>query len=194
MSPYHNTVYIAGPDNFGTFNWGLPYAIEGGNPNINNYDLICDTAGLNNWFTVGVVSGNQGSVTDANFTSHVNTPRWRVKTDWNISCAPTRIINTSRSNIKHSISLSIPISTLDIAVAIYPNPAKDNVTIELSSLIKNGELKIVNVLGETVYNETVIASSGKTTKQINTSNFAKGVYMVIVESNTAKIIKNLVVN
>lgn len=197
LSPYHNTIYIAGPDNNGTFNWGLPYAIEGGDPNIANYNLICQYQGTP-WFSVGAVSGTQSSVTDATFLTNSNQPlvEWRVKTDWTTSCDPTRAsINTSRSNIKHpGVITNVSAETFNLGINLYPNPAKDNLTVELSFLTKNAQLRIINVLGQTVFSEIVIASTGKTTKQINTSNLSKGIYSVVIESNSTKVIKKLVVN
>ncbi len=198
MSLYHNTIYIAGPDNNGNFDWNLPYAIEGGDPNVANYRLYCDTLN-SNWFEVGAVAGTQANVADPDYLSHSIYPQtqWYVQTDWTTVCTPTRAaINTSRSNIKHPniITGVLPIVGIDNTFAIYPNPAKDNVTIELSSLGKNAQLKIVNVLGQTVFNETLIATSGKIVKKINTGNFVKGVYLVVVETGTTKVLKKLVIN
>lgn len=200
LSLFHKTVFITGPDNFGTFQISPMYEIENQVTPVTNYVLICDTT--NNtipWFGVGTVAGTVSSVTDADYATHKNNAnaQWRVKSDWSITCDPTRApINTTRSNIKRpGISIGIlSIEGLDAAVSIYPNPAKDNVTIELSSLTENAQLKIVNVLGQAVYSENIIASSVKTVKQINTANFAKGVYTVVVETNKAKVLKKLVVN
>lgn len=195
LSPYHNTIYILDIGS-GQFSWNVPYTIEGEANPVTNYILICDTAGLNSWFPVGTVAGTQTLAVDADFANHTNDPEWRVKTDWSISCEPTRIINTTRSNIKRpSINIGIlPVTKLEAAVSIYPNPANDNVTINLSTLNQNAQLKIINVLGQTMFNEIIIASSGKKVKQINTSGFAKGVYSVVIETNTTKLVKKLVVN
>ncbi len=200
LSLYHNTIYIAGPDNNGNFDWNLPYAIEGSDPNISNYRLLCDTS--NNtipWFEVGAVAGTQANVADADYLTHKNNPlaQWRVKTDWTTICEPTRAaISTTRSNIKRP-GISIGISYVEkpeIGISIFPNPAKDNVTIELSYLTENAQLKIINVLGQTVFNENIVASSGKKVKQINTANFAKGIYTVVLETKNTKALKKLVVN
>ena len=199
-SHYHNTIYIAGPDNNGNFDWNLPYAIENEDPNVVNYRLLCDTT-LGNlpWFQVGAVAGTQANVADVDYQSHKNNPgaRWFVKTDWSTACTPTRAaIVTSRSNIRHPgiINGILPVTSLDANITIYPNPAKDNVTIELLGVTKNVQLKIINTLGQIVFNEMIVAPSGKTTKQINTSYFAKGVYTVVVETSTTKTLKKLVVN
>ncbi|MES2287916.1 MAG: PKD domain-containing protein [Bacteroidota bacterium] len=196
LSPYHNTIYILDIGS-GQFSWNAPYSIEGAPNPVTNYNLICDTAGLNTWFVVGTVAGTQTLAVDANFADHTNSPIWRVKTDWSTSCDPTRApVNTSRSNKKAGV-ITIGIESaimLNAAVTVYPNPAKDNVTIEFSALTENAQLKIVNVLGQTVYNEIIIASSGKKVKQINTSNFTKGVYTVVIETSSEKVLKKLVVN
>ena len=196
LSPYHNTIYILDIGS-GQFSWNAPYTIEGEANPVLNYKLICDTAGLDAWFVVGTVAGTQTLAVDANFADHTNNPIWRVKTDWGISCDPTRApVNTSRSNKKAGIT-TIGIESavmLNAAVTVYPNPAKDNVTIAFSALTENAQLKIVNVLGQTVFNEIIIASPGKKVKQINTSNFTKGIYTVVVETSTEKVLKNLVAN
>ncbi len=131
-----------------------------------------------------------------NYASYPNA-NYRVDVDWGIGCSSTRVlISTSRSNIKHQgIALDIlPATANDIMVTLYPNPANDHIIIELSAVTKNAELKIINVLGQTVFNETIVASSDKIMKQINTENFAKGIYTVVIEMNTEKVFKKLVIN
>lgn len=72
---------------------------------------------------------------------------------------------------------------------IYPNPVKDVLTIELSS-VTNNKINIYNALGQLVLSELI------STKQVNlnTSNFTKGLYIVeILNGNSllhkAKIVK-----
>lgn len=200
LSPFHNTVYVDVNDGSGAFSWNSYLIEDGTDPVIAYYHLICDsTGGVQPWGNVASASGSQNTVTDVFYASRKLNPatKWRIITDWSITCDPTRApIITTRSNIKRpGISIGIlSIDVLDAAVSIYPNPAKDNVTIELSSLTENVQLKIVNVLGQAVYTENIIASSVKTVKQINTANFAKGIYTVVVETNKAKVLKKLVVN
>ncbi len=199
MSLWHNTVYMLDVGN-GQFTWNL-YGIEGGGSTIvSNYDLICDTANLNQWFNLATVAGTQTVAVDADFATHNmdSTAVWRVKTDWSVSCDPTRAaINTSRSNKKHSNLTTNGIATMsasDFGMKVYPNPAKDNLTIELAPLEKNAKLKLVNMLGQTVYNETITASAVKTIKQVDASNLSKGVYYVVLETATKTMTKKLVIN
>lgn len=66
---------------------------------------------------------------------------------------------------------------------ISPNPADAYLNISLGS-VENAVVRIVDVLGNAVYNETI--SNG--TKNIDVSNFKNGVYFVLVESPGIKSI------
>ncbi len=199
LSLYHNTIYIAGPDSAGNFDWNLPYAIEGSDPNIANYILMCDTTQNNStgWYSVGAVAGTQANVADPGYVNHQDA-QWFVKTDWTTECTATRAqINTSRSNKRPKGSLIIEniIKILpEGEIVVYPNPARNTVTIEFSTTTEKTQLRIINVLGQMVFNEFILAGSGKTIKQINTSAFTKGVYSVIVDNNKNKVVKKLIIN
>ena len=199
LSLYHNTIWIAGPDANGNFDWNLPYAIEGSDPNIDNYILMCDTTQdqSTGWYSVGAVAGTQANVADPGYVNHQNA-QWFVKTDWTTECTATRAtINTSRSNKRPTGNL-ITENTIKVLpegeIVVYPNPARNTVTIEFSTTTEKTQLKISNVLGQTVFNEFILAGSGKTIKQINTSAFTKGVYSVIVDNNKNKVVKKLIIN
>lgn len=64
---------------------------------------------------------------------------------------------------------------------VYPNPTKGVFTIDFKSEIKN--IKVVNILGEVVYNENIDAANAETTKKIDLSNFTNGVYIVNVSND-----------
>lgn len=199
MSPYHNTVYVV--NNSGSFTWNK-YEVEGiTTPLANQYILICDTAHLDAWFTRGSVAGTQTTVADPDFATLnlITTAEWRVKTDWAITCSPTRAaISTSRSNKKQSNGFIIngvnSLSIDELLMKVYPNPANDNVTIELAPSDKNVQLKIVNVVGQLVYNETIVANSIKTVKNLNVVTYPKGIYYVVLETNKKITTKKLVID
>ena len=196
LSPYHNTIYIIDAGS-GQFTWSIPYTIEGSPNPVANYVLLCDTANVDVWTPVGTVAGTQSSATDPGFSNHATIANWRVETAWSISCTPTRVVvNTTRSNIKHpSITIGTNSKLAIDATSIYPNPATDYVSIELPESILNANIRIMNSIGQIVVEQTITASgNSKTKKQINTSNFAKGIYTVAIESNKAKTFKKLVIN
>jgi hypothetical protein len=144
---------------------------------------------------VGSTAGTQNTLADPSYASYPN-GRWYVETVWGISCTATRAtVNTTRSNIRHS-ALSIGIDEkVDLSsVLVYPNPASEEVTIELSSSKENITLEIMNTIGQVVYQEVIISSSAKTLKTINTSGLTKGVYMITISTENNKVFKKLVIN
>lgn len=196
LSPYHNTIYIIDAG-LGQFTWSLPYAIEGAPNPVSNYVLLCDTANVDIWGPVGVVSGTQTSATDPGFSDHSSIANWRVKTNWSITCEPTRAtVNTTRSNIKHAaVGTGIIAFKGDPAsVFIYPNPAKDEVSVFLSPDIKNAVIKIINLMGQTVYEEKLQTSGGNLNLKLDVSGYSKGIYNVRIENGNSSVIKKLVIN
>ncbi|MBA3706763.1 MAG: T9SS type A sorting domain-containing protein [Bacteroidetes bacterium] len=185
LSPYHNTVYITYAGS-GQFNWNLPYTIEGGANPVANYDLICDLANTDSWFSTGTVAGTQPSATDPAFATRPGTARWRVRTVWSITCTPTRNqINTTRSNIKSSAATVNIVNNSMGQMLIYPNPASENLTIQYPAGYKKYQLQILNALGQVVYNEQLsgdTANNGLITKQVDVSLFRKGIYTLNMQT------------
>ncbi len=70
-------------------------------------------------------------------------------------------------------------------LAIYPNPAKETVTIETSRL-ENGlnSLKLFDLFGREVYEKILVSGSKTQEIKLNVSNFSEGVY--IVQLSTAE--------
>lgn len=197
MSPYHSTIYIT-DDGLGLFSWANPYTIEGAANPVTNYVLLCDTANVNVWGAVNTVGAAASSAMDPGFAFHSSVANWRVKTAWSIVCTPTRAtVNTTRSNIKHGglVTTGTGDASLNNSFAVYPDPAEDMVNIGFSPQVKKAEVRIVNMVGQLMYHETLdAASNSPITRQINITEFPKGVYMICVESAAATAYKKLIVN
>jgi len=58
---------------------------------------------------------------------------------------------------------------------VYPNPSRGIFNIDFKNEVKN--IKVANLLGEIVYNEDLDTSFYETTKTIDLSSFATGVYI-----------------
>jgi len=92
-----------------------------------------------------------------------------------------------------SMSGTITVQTLSIddfalkGFSIYPNPAKDELKLELPNGLDKASIDIYDMLGKRVYTAEL------TNKPINISNWSKGVYVVRVTSEnivqTKKFIK-----
>ena len=83
-------------------------------------------------------------------------------------------------------SYGIKESVLDNNIKIYPNPTKDNLTIETNSNTEQ-RLEIINLIGQTVY--TIYINKKAT---INTSAFANGVYILKLSSDKETVVRKFV--
>jgi hypothetical protein len=197
LSPYHNTIYIVDAG-AGEFAWSIPYTIEGAASPVVNYILICDTANIDFWTPVAVVPPSDTTAVDPGFASHSSIANWRVKTSWPISCSPTRTaVNTTRSNIKHAPAVSTGstiYNPLENAVLVYPNPANEFVTIEYSNSVLAGTLRIMNILGEIVYEEQITGGGSSIhTKKIGIKGYAAGLYTISISSEASAIHRKFLV-
>jgi len=58
---------------------------------------------------------------------------------------------------------------------VYPNPSKGIFNIDFKNEVKN--IKVANILGEVVYNEDIDSSLSGTTKKVDISSLANGIYI-----------------
>ena len=73
-----------------------------------------------------------------------------------------------------------------IAAKVYPNPTKDNVTIECEGM---SHVRIVNAYGQTVYDTDHEGEQAV----IDLSQMAKGIYMMHIGANGGQIVRKIVV-
>jgi hypothetical protein len=202
MSPFHNTIF--NNKTSGTFTWNA-YQIEGQpvplpSSVLITYDLWRDDASNGRWHLVNSVTGSQLTQTDVGWSSVLDsTASWRVLTNWTIGCTPTArmesSISTSRSNIRHGgrgiINTGITPLELNQSVSLFPNPARENVTIELSgAALQGAKVTLYNVLGELVYQNQL----NSPLSVLDVSSFARGVYTVVILNRGAYVFRKLVIN
>ncbi|WP_417858382.1 T9SS type A sorting domain-containing protein [Xanthomarina gelatinilytica] len=86
-------------------------------------------------------------------------------------------------------TLNIEISSIDNQLLLYPNPAKDFVTI---TNLPHGEIQMIvfDINGKVIVSKIVNTE----TARIDTSNFSNGVYIVWLNHNGYIIHKKLLVN
>lgn len=102
------------------------------------------------------------------------------------------VVVDSVDYIVNTTSLSTPAISKqeEISMSIYPNPASSVLNISAQGLDGNYDVKMTDVLGKVVYNETVAGSS----KKVDVSDFKNGVYLVtITEKGTAIQTRRVVV-
>jgi hypothetical protein len=187
MSNYHNTIYIVS-NGSGQFSWNPIYTIENSPNPVTQYLLMReDVFGSGVWNQVAATAGTQFIVNDPNYASYP-TGRWRVETDWNISCTPVRgAINTSRSNIKSPTSVGLDEVNAVADFSMSPNPANDQLTVKTDARGK-ALLTIYNALGQKVLHTTL--ESAETT--INIESLNAGTYFVEVRDQQHTRMKKLI--
>ena len=78
-------------------------------------------------------------------------------------------------------------------LAIYPNPSKDIFNISfISEEIQDLKVRVINVIGEELINESLERFVGEYTKVIDLSDNAKGVYFLEIVTNDGIINKKLI--
>lgn len=74
---------------------------------------------------------------------------------------------------------------------VYPNPAKNQITIECSDAIdQNGTITIVNLIGQTVYSEPLVSNK----QTLNIEQLDNGIYFVTIRSKEGTTTQKVVVN
>jgi len=76
---------------------------------------------------------------------------------------------------------------------VYPNPSRDVFNISFTSeQVQDLKVRIMNVIGEELVNESLEQFIGEYTKQIDLTKNAKGIYFLEIETNNGVINKKLI--
>jgi|GEM_PF-1857943 len=89
-------------------------------------------------------------------------------------------------DVKATASLSVKElnKAVNVTVSSYPNPATNYLTVAVNGSNEN-TIKIVDVLGKTVYSEKIGA-----TKKVDVSDLNNGVYILTVTTSSGKVVQN----
>ncbi len=80
-----------------------------------------------------------------------------------------------------------------VDISIYPNPSSGIFNIELTSNTNNPiDIKVVNIVGKTVFYTDNIIVSGTHTEKIDISNLADGNYNIVVTNNGVSTVSKIV--
>ncbi len=186
LSNYIQTIYLQYTGN-GNFVW-TPYVVENEASPVSSYNLLRDTSGNNNWYTVSVTTDT--TITDADYNLYPNAS-YEVQAVLSIACVPTRGLSTSTSNILAHLFTGI--NTVAAGkITLYPNPAHNQFEI----LNTNAQDKIISLtladqLGKHINVPYAQTGAGRINADIST--LATGMYYVTIsyENSTAvlKIVK-----
>ncbi len=96
-----------------------------------------------------------------------------------------------------SVSRSVLVSTntgfkeqeLDALVSVYPNPSKDIITVEFSSVKEAKTCELYNVIGSKMESYTI---NGKQRLLIDLTNYSKGIYFLRINVDGTMITKKII--
>jgi len=176
-----------------------------------NFTLVADTTTPHLYYAVNNASGvaplqyvwswGDGTANDtAAYPSHTYSVAGYYKicltiTDstgcTNTYCDSTYLQKSTNSmitvNVIHQGTLGINENESNNQIKVYPNPAKDILTIETNSN-KEQKIEITSLIGQTVY--TTIINNKKAI--VNTSAFANGVYILKLSSDNETVVRKFV--
>ena len=104
----------------------------------------------------------------------------------------TSFAGSSTGNVEFTKTLKLSLNTSEIGSSnfnLFPNPADNNATLQLTGLNANSQVHIHNALGQSVYVNQVINNQ----LSIDLSAFDKGIYWVQVTEGTQQMVKTLIV-
>ena len=113
---------------------------------------------------------------------------------------PTYVYNVAKAAIGAMLHFSIIDTALetnnyqsDFQVSFFPNPTKAILNINKGTLTAaDYSIKLIDLQGKVVFLETF--QKAKQIEQITLSNFEKGIYLVVLETNGKRISKKIVVD
>ena len=93
-------------------------------------------------------------------------------------------------------SIETEIGEGEHGVEVYPNPAKDVVSIQVNSVNNKDSyiVKVVDVMGRVVSSEVVNNATGSFISNLNITALPAGIYLVSVESNGTREVTKLIKN
>jgi len=82
----------------------------------------------------------------------------------------------------------------DYSFNIYPNPSTDQITIEINSRLQEPrKLKIINLLGEEVYNQPIPMIQDTYQRQLDVSSYTKGIYFLMLNTSELVFTKKIII-
>ena len=130
----------------------------------------------NQWYNLG-----SGLINNA--TSNIYSPQISGKY---FTIVSSNGCSSDSSNIIYYNNLSVLEANYNKTIRLYPNPVKDNLTIE-SPTNANQKLEIINLLGQTMYTYYIYSKA-----TIDVSSFPKGVYLIKINTPNGVVVKKFV--
>ena len=140
---------------------------------------------------------SSGATTSNTIVTPVVLTKYQVTATSTFGCTAIDEVAITVINCKNNDNLrsSSILTNNNVNLNIYPNPGNGIYSIE-GNIISNKDLnvKILNILGVKVYESNIKSTSGIFNNKLNITSLPDGLYLLVVESQDQKIIRNLVKN
>ena len=94
--------------------------------------------------------------------------------------------------VTRTINLGLVENQLENNIKIYPNPAKDFLTIDCKEFTGElNELNLTNIQGQKVYSSNLFIQSKTINLPVN--NFSDGIYLLQVKTNNGNLTKKIII-
>ena len=130
---------------------------------------------------------------EKNETTHKHTT-----TDYLVYMDPIYNYNVAKVAVGSMLHFAVATTTLstsnyenDYQVSFFPNPTKEFLNINLGSILESDyTFSLIDINGNTVFKKEI--QSAKQIEQISITNFAKGMYLGILENSKNRISKKII--
>ncbi len=161
------------------------------------YGTLTTPAGtFSNVLRVHYVSNYTDSSQFGTFPSSTDEYRWYM--DWNHFPIATVGQNTfngqpfgSYTRYRENVNSINETQLTDFN--FYPNPASESINISFSTEENNYTIKLTDISGKVVLNNSYTSSTDFKQEKIDVSNFSKGIYTLKITSGTAVEVKKIIV-
>jgi hypothetical protein len=79
-------------------------------------------------------------------------------------------------------------------VNVFPNPVNDKLILEIKSEIEKGtSISILSIQGKLIYQDIIVTETSDYRKEIDVSDYARGMYVLKIENGTSSIQERIIV-
>ncbi|MDN3643371.1 T9SS type A sorting domain-containing protein [Lutimonas halocynthiae] len=80
----------------------------------------------------------------------------------------------------------------DLSIQLFPNPTSGIIKIQTSTVNSDTDMHLINMNGKILYQETLKSQQGNFGKQLDLSNYTKGIYFLRFFSDQEQLVKKIV--
>lgn len=125
--------------------------------------------------------------------SNLGTNRYYYFYDWEVQTPPVEC-----KSDRTPVSISLGVAVIDIdktdAIDVFPNPGNGRFNIELNLNATNVQLNVTSIAGKQLLQKDLGALSGQFNEQLDLTNFAKGTYLLQVQTEENTYFTKLILN